>query len=325
MQQKIPKDLTLKSDEIVFVKNLKKNYNAVNVIKNISFKVKEGEIVGFLGPNGAGKTTTMNILTGCISYNDGNVFVCGSNIFEEPLKVKKNIGYLPENLPLYQNMNVFEYLKFICNLKKVEKEKEEIEKVMSMCDIQKVKLKLISGLSKGYKQRVGIAQALIGSPKLLILDEPTSGLDPAQIIKVRELIKSLSKKHTIIFSSHILSEIQSVCDRIIIINNGEIVADDTETNLLKNYNDSYILRVYCSDNKKLQDSLKEFSDCMDITKINSLNSDVIECCIELKKDVDNFALKLSSKLMKSGIPILQFKDNVMSLEQLFINLIENVV
>ena len=325
MKQKLVNSLTRKEDEIVFIKNLNKYYNKFNVLKNISFSVKKGEIVGFLGPNGAGKTTTMNILTGCISYDDGSVFVCGFNIFEDPLKVKKNIGYLPESIPLYQNMTVFEYLKFVCNLKKVNEEKKEIEKVMNMCDIQNVKLKLITELSKGYKQRVGIAQALIGSPELLVLDEPTSGLDPAQIVKVRELVKSLSKKHTIIFSSHILSEIQSVCDRIIIINNGMIVANDSESNLLKNCNDSYILRVYCSDKTKLQDILKEFSNCAVVKNIKNIKSNVIECFIEIEKKIDDFSLKLSSRLMENNIPILQFKDNSMSLEQLFINLIENVV
>ena len=220
---------------VIFVENVTKAYGNFLALKNVSFSVKDGEIVGFLGLNGAGKTTTMNILTGCISYTKGTtmniltgcisytkgkVKILEYDIFDNSLKAKQNIGYLPENPPLYQNMTVFEYLKFVCEIKKVKEIKKEVERVVELCELKGKENKLIFGLSKGFKQRVGIAQALVNSPKVLILDEPTSGLDPAQIVKVRELIRSLKKDHTVILSTHILGEIQAVCDRIIIINNG---------------------------------------------------------------------------------------------------------
>ena len=205
---------------VIFVENVTKAYGNFLALKNVSFSVKDGEIVGFLGLNGAGKTTTMNILTGCISYTKGKVKILEYDIFDNSLKAKQNIGYLPENPPLYQNMTVFEYLKFVCEIKKVKEIKKEVERVVELCELKGKENKLIFGLSKGFKQRVGIAQALVNSPKVLILDEPTSGLDPAQIVKVRELIRSLKKDHTVILSTHILGEIQAVCDRIIIINNG---------------------------------------------------------------------------------------------------------
>lgn len=220
---------------MIKVNHLVKNYGDHQAVKDISMHVKPGQIVGLLGPNGAGKSTTMNILTGYISATDGEVVVGGYDILDEPLKAKAQIGYLPEIPPLYVDMTVAEYLKFAAKLKKVKKEelKEEVERVMEAVRISDVSGRLIKNLSKGYKQRVGLAQALVGNPPILILDEPTAGLDPTQIIEIRELIRELGKEHTVILSSHILSEISAVCDYIIIIDNGTVVAEDTKENLTK--------------------------------------------------------------------------------------------
>ena len=220
---------------MIEINNLVKRYGDKKAVKGISFTVNDDEVLGFLGPNGAGKTTTMNIITGYLSSTSGTVKVNGHDILEEPELAKKEIGYLPENPPLYTDMTVNEYLSFICDLKGVSKDKrkEQLENIKSMVKIDDVQDRLIGNLSKGYKQRVGIAQALVGNPSILILDEPTVGLDPNQIIEIRRLIKSLSKTHSIIISSHILSEIQEVADRVVIINRGKIAAVDTLSDLSK--------------------------------------------------------------------------------------------
>ena len=220
---------------MIEINNRVKRYGDKKAVKGISFTVNDDEVLGFLGPNGAGKTTTMNIITGYLSSTSGTVKVNGHDILEEPELAKKEIGYLPENPPLYTDMTVNEYLSFICDLKGVSKDKrkEQLENIKSMVKIDDVQDRLIGNLSKGYKQRVGIAQALVGNPSILILDEPTVGLDPNQIIEIRRLIKSLSKTHSIIISSHILSEIQEVADRVVIINRGKIAAVDTLSDLSK--------------------------------------------------------------------------------------------
>ena len=213
---------------MVEVKHLVKRYGVKNAVDDISFSIDSGEIVGFLGPNGAGKSTTMNILTGYISATQGEATIGGFDILEEPLKAKKCIGYLPEQPPLYLDMTVDGYLQFMYELKKVSlPRKAHLDEVCRLCGIEGVRGRIIKNLSKGYRQRVGLAQALLGNPQVLILDEPTVGLDPNQIIEIRDLIRSLGEKHTIILSSHILSEVQAVCDRIIIINAGKLIADGT--------------------------------------------------------------------------------------------------
>lgn len=213
---------------MIEVKNLSKKYGDKQAVKNISFKVEQGEILGFLGPNGAGKSTTMNMLTGYISSTSGQVLVNGVDMLEDPKKAKSSIGYLPEIPPLYVDMTIEGYLNFVYDLKKCKlPRKAHLKDVCDLCKITHVKGRIIKNLSKGYRQRVGLAQALINNPPVLILDEPTVGLDPNQIIEIRTLIKKLGKKHTVILSSHILPEIQAVCDRIIIINKGEVAADGT--------------------------------------------------------------------------------------------------
>jgi ABC-2 type transport system ATP-binding protein len=222
---------------MIEIRNLTKYYGPNLAVDDISFDVEQGEILGFLGPNGAGKTTTMNILTGYLSATSGTVKVDGYDILEEPQKAKKCIGYLPENPPLYMDMTALEYLRFVSELKGVEKagRTKHIAEVMKLVRITNVANRLIKNLSKGYKQRVGIAQALIGNPEVLVLDEPTVGLDPKQIIEIRQLIRSLGKNHTIILSSHILPEVSAICDRIVIISNGSIAAVDSTENLTKQF------------------------------------------------------------------------------------------
>ena len=217
---------------MIEVRNLTKRYGTNIALDHVSFSVEEGSIVGFLGPNGAGKSTTMNIVTGYLSASEGEVTVGGHSILEEPAEVKKMIGYLPEQPPLYMDMTVREYLDFMYKLKKVTLPKEKhIREICALVKITEVYDRLVANLSKGYKQRVGIAQALLGNPPVLILDEPTVGLDPKQIIEIRNLIKNLGKNHTVILSSHILPEVQAVCERVIVINRGKIVADGTPDQL----------------------------------------------------------------------------------------------
>ena len=218
---------------MIEVRNLVKKYGDHVAVDHLNFTVEKGKIYGFLGPNGAGKSTTMNMITGYIASTEGDILIDGHNILEEPEEAKKKIGYLPELPPLYQDMTAREYLEFAAELKGIPKEKRQgnINGVMSTTKIQNVKDRLIKNLSKGYKQRVGLAQALLGYPEIIILDEPTVGLDPKQIIEIRDLIKSLGKNHTVILSSHILSEVSAVCDYVLIIDKGKLVASDSPENL----------------------------------------------------------------------------------------------
>ena len=220
---------------MIEVNNLVKRYGDHTAVDHLSFKIEKGKIYGFLGPNGAGKSTTMNIITGYIASTEGTVSIDGHDILEEPEKARKCIGYLPEQPPLYFDMTVLEYMRFAADLKKIPKNKknEMIEEVMDRVKITDMKNRLIKNLSKGYRQRVGLAQAILGYPEVIILDEPTVGLDPKQIIEIRDLIKDLRQKHTVILSSHILSEVSAVCDYVLIISHGKLVASDTPENLSK--------------------------------------------------------------------------------------------
>jgi ABC-2 type transport system ATP-binding protein len=233
----------------VSVENLSKNYGLQKAVDSISFKVNTGEIVGFLGPNGAGKTTTMKIITCFMGPNEGDVKVGGVSILDNPEEVKKHIGYLPETNPLYKEMPVIDYLKFVAEIQSVPKAKirERIFEMVQVCGLKGEKYKKIGELSKGYQQRVGLAQAMIHNPEVLILDEPTSGLDPNQIVEIRELIKKIGKEKTVILSSHILAEVEATCDRILIINNGKLVADATATTLRKQAQGKEILKVTIED------------------------------------------------------------------------------
>ena len=241
------------------VKNLLKVYGEQKAVNNISFKVNNGEIVGFLGPNGAGKSTTMKIITGYLLQNGGEAFVCGINVNDDPLAIKKKIGYLPEANALYYDLFVREYLNFIAELHKISNRQSAISNAIATVGLNGERKKKIGQLSKGYKQRVGLAAALIHDPEVLILDEPTSGLDPNQIIEIREVIRKQGKDKTVLFSSHILQEVEAICDRVIIINKGEIVADDKLSNLQKGKQDAHVVVVQFKESvdKHLLEQLKE--------------------------------------------------------------------
>ena len=236
----------------IVVENLTKKYGAQRAVDDISFRVKTGEILGFLGPNGAGKTTTMKAITTYLMPNEGNIYVGDFSVHEKPDEIKKNIGYLPENNPLYSDMPVIDYLKFVAELHGIEKSKirDKILEMINVTGLEGEKHKKIGELSKGYKQRVGLAQALIHDPEVLILDEPTAGLDPNQIVEIRELIKKIGRKKTVILSSHILAEVEATCDRILIINKGKIVADGTSKDLRKQSEGREILKIRIEDGDK---------------------------------------------------------------------------
>lgn len=303
---------------MIEVKGLCKNYGSKKAISDVSFTVNDGEIMGFLGPNGAGKSTTMNIITGYISSTAGTVTVDGDEIMENPIAVKKKIGYLPEQPPLYLDMTVKSYLSFMYDLKKVKLDKQQhIEQICKLVKIDDVYTRVIKHLSKGYKQRVGIAQALMGEPKLLILDEPTVGLDPNQIIEIRDLVKSLGKSHTIILSSHVLSEIQSVCDRVIVINNGKVVADDTTANLSSRLSAENRL-VLTIEGKKdaVIAALKEVSGVTDVSfsKQNADSSAEYIVSYDKAQDVRKFVF---SKMAEINCPIISMSNDSMTLEDVF--------
>ena len=252
------------------VKNLLKVYGEQKAVNDISFKVGKGEIVGFLGPNGAGKSTTMKIITGYLEKTSGEAYVCGMNVADQPLETKKKIGYLPELNALYYDMYVREYLGFIAELHKIKDQKSKIESVIELTGLTIESKKRIGQLSKGYKQRVGLAAALIHDPEVLILDEPTSGLDPNQIIEIREVIKKQGKDKTVLFSSHILQEVEAICDRVIIINKGELVADDKLSNLRQHSSSSNTVKV--SFKESIDKSwLDQLSDAKSVNKIDANN------------------------------------------------------
>lgn len=317
---------------MIEVKNLVKRYGNYLAVDHLSFHVDKGQIYGFLGPNGAGKSTTMNIMTGYLASTEGEVLINGMNILEEPEKVKRCIGYLPEQPPLYFDMTVEEYLKFAADLKKIErtKRKEQIEKVMEMTGIADVRQRLIGNLSKGYRQRVGLAQAILGYPEILILDEPTVGLDPKQIIEIRELIRSLSKNHTIILSSHILSEISAVCDYVMIINHGKLIASDTTENLEKMTMGSNTLEMEVKGKKEkvqiLLETVEEIEslewDTRDIKKNENDEEDTVSFTIKTDESVD-IREKLFYMLAEAKIPVLKMQATRISLEDVFLELTQN--
>jgi len=301
---------------MVEVKNLTKNYGSIKAVDNISFTANSGEVLGFLGPNGAGKSTTMNIITGYLSSTSGTVTVNGSEILENPKETKSKIGYLPEIPPLYLDMTVKNYLEFMFDIKKVKLDKEpHIKEVMSIVKITDVKDRIIKNLSKGYKQRVGFAQALLGNPPVLILDEPTVGLDPKQIIEIRNLIRALAKKHTVIFSSHVLSEVSAICDRIIVISNGKIVAD-AKTNELSSVlsgKAQLILEVEGSASA-VSSAINNVYGVKKVTQEGANRYSVdFDVNVDVRKGVFN-------ALVNSGCTVLEMRTAGMSLEESFLRL-----
>ena len=306
---------------MINVTGLSKRYGTHLAVQDVSFNIEKGEVIGFLGPNGAGKSTIMNILTGYLSMTQGKVEIDGFDIVDYPEQAKRRIGYLPEIPPLYTDMKVREYLNFIYDLKKVKfPKKPHIDEVLRLVGIDNVANRLIKNLSKGYRQRVGFAGALIGNPDVLILDEPTVGLDPKQIIEIRNLIGRLGKNHTIILSSHILSEIQAVCKRVIIINRGEIIADDTAENLAHRLSDNKTLlaRIMGSESEMLS-ALKSVKGVKSVTSLGQMESGSYDYLIEPQEGRDVRA-DVFDRVVSRGRKLLALNDNKLSLEQIFLRL-----
>lgn len=306
---------------MVEIKQLTKKYGQKAAIEDVSFKIEKGSIVGFLGPNGAGKSTTMNIIAGYLSASSGKVFIDGADTLEEPMQTKKMIGYLPEVPPLYLDMTVREYLSFMYELKKVRlPQKEHIDEICSLTKIKDVYTRLIGNLSKGYRQRVGIAQALLGAPSVLILDEPTVGLDPKQIIEIRNLIKSLGKKHTVILSSHVLSEVQAVCERIIVINDGKIVADGKTDSLVHNLSKEhkFTARIEAPE-KELVKAVKSLEKVQKVYSMGEKEKGIFEIQIESKPDTD-VRRDLFNLVVKKGWVMFALSNSDLTLEDLFLKL-----
>ena len=309
---------------MIEIKDLYKSYGDKNAVNGISFNVNKGEVLGFLGPNGAGKSTTMNIISGYLSMTSGSVKINGHDILDEPEEAKKCIGYLPELPPLYLDMTVLEYLTFVCDLKKVPKDKRKVQlaKILSMVKITDVADRLIGNLSKGYKQRVGIAQALVGDPEILILDEPTVGLDPNQILEIRKLVAKLSKEKTIIISSHILSEIQAMCDRVVIINHGKVAAIDSITDLSRRLTGtSKLLMCAKGPVKDIINSLRTIPGVTSATQRVSDDSGIHE--IELIVDNSNgsdIRSNIFFNMARSGWPMLEFRSLDPTLEEVFLSI-----
>mgnify|MGYP003370971109 FL=1 len=310
---------------MIEVRNLVKKYGNHVAVDHLNFTVEKGKIYGFLGPNGAGKSTTMNMITGYIASTEGDILIDGHNILEEPEEAKKRIGYLPEIPPLYQDMTVREYLEFAAELKAIprEKKKSNIEEVMSTTKIEDVKNRLIKNLSKGYKQRVGLAQALLGYPEIIILDEPTVGLDPKQIIEIRDLIKGLGRKHTVILSSHILSEVSAVCDHVLIIDKGRLVASDSPENLSKLMAGDNSLELTIKGRE--EDIRKAFDMVENIQEViyhDSLVKGACDVTVKVSGEQD-IRENIFFALAEMKCPILKMQSGNMSLEEVFLKLTDD--
>ena len=305
---------------MIEIKNLVKKYGDHTAVDHLSFTVEKGQIYGFLGPNGAGKSTTMNIMTGYLGATDGEVLINGHDILKEPEAAKKSIGYLPELPPLYMDMTVMEYLKFSAELKKIKKEdrEQEIEKALKLVKLADVQDRLIKNLSKGYKQRVGLAQAILGFPEIIILDEPTVGLDPKQIIEIRELIRELAKEHTVILSSHILAEIREVCDYIMIISKGKLVASDTPEHLEELMNGSDTIHIETRAEKEtVREILSGLKDIEDVTYTQE--NEILKAEVKTKERKD-IREAIFSAFAEAQCPLLTLQKTTVSLEEVFLEL-----
>ena len=309
---------------MIEVKNVTKKYGNMTAVDNISFQVKDGEVVGFLGPNGAGKSTTMNMITGFIEPTEGEIIVNGKDISKKPKQAKKEIGYMPENVPLYHELTVREFVSYMAELKLVKRKdrKEQVEKVLKETGLEEVQKKLIRNLSRGYKQRVSLAGALVGNPDVIILDEPTVGLDPKQITEIRSLIKELGKKHTVILSSHILSEVSQICEKVVIINKGKIVAIDTPENLEKRTKEKNGISVTVEDPKdKMKDLKTKIPEIQTIEMVKDNQDGTKQFIITSSEKVD-LRKKLFEVLPKEEITIFELKKTETTLEDAFIKLID---
>ena len=309
---------------MIEVKNVTKKYGNFEAVKNINFKIEDGEIIGLLGPNGAGKSTTMNMLTGYIEQTEGEIIIDGYDMLKKPKKAKKEIGYMPEGVPLYTDLTVKEFVNYMADIKKVDKKqkKEKIEKILKETGLEDVKGKLIKNLSRGYKQRTSMAGALVGEPKILILDEPTVGLDPKQITEIRELIKELGKTHTVILSSHILSEVSQICSKVIIISKGKIVAVDTPENLEKKVSMNNNIYVTVEDNEnKITNITSNIEGIKKVELISQNDDGTKKYVLEVDKDVD-LRKVIFAEFAKENITIFEMKKADVTLEDAFMKLIE---
>lgn len=307
---------------MIEVGNLTKKYGSHVAVDNLSFRVERGMIYGFLGPNGAGKSTTMNMMTGYIAATSGTVKINGYDILKNPEQAKKSIGYLPELPPVYPDMTVYEYLRFVAELKKVKKNERQvqIEDVMKQTQIEDVKGRLIKNLSKGYKQRVGLAQAIIGYPEVIILDEPTVGLDPKQIIEIRELIRELAKKHTIILSSHILSEVSAVCNHIMIISKGKLVASDTPEGLMTLLKGGRQMKLsVLGEQSKVEELLRSMESVKDFSMQPPRAEGMVSVNIRTE-DTEDIRVELFRRLAAADMPIMELSLSEKSLEDVFLEL-----
>ncbi len=306
---------------MIEVKNLSKSYGSKLAVDGISFTAGESEILGFLGPNGAGKSTTMNMLTGYLSSSGGQALINGVDILEDPVRAKKDIGYLPEQPPLYLDMTVMEYLNFVYDLKKCKlPRKSHLAEICSLVKITDVSRRVIRNLSKGYKQRVGLAQALVGNPKVLILDEPTVGLDPKQIIEIRTLIKKLGRNHTVILSSHILSEVQAVCDKIVVINRGKLVANDTTEHLSHNLSADHKLTVQIEGPvKEVKALLEQIPDMQEVHLNRTIDKSIGEYELNAVEGCD-IRREVFKRMAARNYPILLMRSSELTLEEIFLKL-----
>lgn len=302
---------------MIKIDRVTKIFGPTVAVKNISFEVKMGEILGFLGPNGAGKTTTMRIITGYFPPTNGNAYVAGHSVLDDPLSLKRQIGYVPENPSMYKDMRVKEYLRFVGAIKGVKKSllKDSIEKSVQLCDLESVVHKRIKELSKGFRQRVALGQALVNDPPVLVLDEPTSGLDPKQIHEIRELIKSMAGKRTIILSTHILPEVSMTCNKVVIINEGKIVAVDTTENIGRSFTHTNQIEVTV---QGPSDRIVENLTKMD--GIKRVDHKEMSYIIDVEKDTDLRA-EIAKKIVENGFDLLELKRKSLSLEDIFLKLV----
>lgn len=311
---------------MIQVKNLSKKYGKFVAVDNLNFKINDGEIIGLLGPNGAGKSTTMNMITGFIDATEGQILINEKDILKNSKEIKKQIGYMPENIPLYQDLTVKEFVKFMAELKGVSKKdkKNEVEETIKKVGLTDVQNKLIKNLSRGYKQRVSLAGAIVGNPKILILDEPTVGLDPKQIIEIRELIKSLGKNHTVILSSHILSEVSQICEKVIIINKGKLIAIDTPSNLenlVAEKNNNIIITVEDKE-EKMKNLENKYEEISKVELLKDNEDGTKQYSILSNGDID-LRKRLFDILPKENITIFELKKSEYTLEDAFIKIIND--
>ena len=308
---------------MIEISGLTKKYGDIEAVKGISFTVNDGEILGFLGPNGAGKSTTLNIMTGCLSATDGTVKIDGCDILENPIEAKKNIGFLPEQPPLYGDMTVSEYLSFVYELKKCKlPKKQHIKEICELVKLGDVTGRLIRNLSKGYRQRVGIAQALIGNPKAIVLDEPTVGLDPRQIIEIRNLIKMLGRDHTVIISTHILPEVQAVCDRVVVINKGVVVANERTEDLTLAVSGSRKLEAkIVGPQDEVLKELKSIAGIRTVEVLGKMDTDSVTYVIESENNVD-IRKPMFFALSRKGWALIGLEGAELNLEDIFLRLVD---